>query len=158
MKPQIILLALALAEMVPAGVRAQTAAPVAPVLAGRVGRASSLDIMRAAIPKRRARTLDLRASPDLNNQFRLTLRAFDALNLANNPNGIPAGCLFESDCGPWDTLYNHYKWQDSPPEFSGYPDMTHGYPNAGAALIEPTIMNGMVYVGCDNAVTVFGLS
>ncbi|MDP4198493.1 MAG: hypothetical protein Q8922_00855 [Bacteroidota bacterium] len=91
------------------------------------------------------------------NQFGLTLRAFDAANLASDPNDIPAHCLFEGDCGSWDTLYAHYKTDNPPPQFSGYPNTSEGYPNAGMAFIEPTVINGKVYVGCDDRITVFGL-
>jgi hypothetical protein len=70
--------------------------------------------------------------------------------------------LFDGNCGFWDSLEKYYT-TNVPGVLSGYSNQnnpTHNkynFPNAGAAMIEPTVINGMVYVGSDSAVTVFGL-
>jgi hypothetical protein len=93
-------------------------------------------------------------NPKNSNQFTLTLRAFDATHLASNPNNIAAQCLFEGNCGTWDAIYKGYTIDPPKP---GDPPGSVRYPKAGAAFIEPVVINGKVYVGSDNAVTVFGL-
>lgn len=57
-----LLLVFLLAGIVPASVRAQASGSDARTFEGRSGRASLLDVMGAAAPMCRARTLDLRAS------------------------------------------------------------------------------------------------
>ena len=95
-----------------------------------------------------------------NTQFGLRLRAFEAISLPVE--------LFEADCGLWDSIYQHYATFALPPlpAFSGYsdpmkpnltnPGNTLSFTTAGAALIEPMVINGKVYVGSDRTVTVFG--
>src|SRR5205807_198243 len=79
-----------------------------------------------------------------NNGKNISLRAYSVTDL---------GTLLvkDLDCGSWDSLY-------TPPLQTGGPKkgQRYGY-DAGGPYLEPTVINGKVYVGSDTQVTVFGL-